>query len=78
MCCSKSPSLQYVITRVTGNKHCTVDAKLKIIKNLLYSTDNSAQYYVMTYMGKESKKEWEHVMCITDTLCCTVETNTKL
>ena len=50
----------------------------KIIKNLLCSTDNSTQYYVMTYMGKESKKEWEHVMCITDTLCCTVETNTKL
>ena len=50
----------------------------KIRKDLLCSTDNSTQYYVMTYMGKESKKEWEHVMCITDTLCGTVETNTKL
>ena len=27
-------------------------------KNLLYSTGNSTQYCVMTYMGKESKKEW--------------------
>ena len=26
-------------------------------KNLLYSTGNSTQYSVMTYMGKESKKE---------------------
>ena len=27
-------------------------------KNLLYSTENSTQYSVMTYMGIESKKEW--------------------
>ena len=26
-------------------------------KNLLYSTGNSTQYSVMTYMAKESKKE---------------------
>ena len=30
-------------------------------KNLLYSTGNSTQYSVMTYMGKESKKEWIYV-----------------
>ena len=30
-------------------------------KNLLYSTGNSTQYSVMTYMEKESKKEWIHV-----------------
>ena len=32
-------------------------------KNLMYSTRNSAQYTVLTYMGKESKKEWiqEHI-----------------
>ena len=29
--------------------------------NLLYSTGNSTQYSVMTYMGKESKKEWIYV-----------------
>ena len=27
-------------------------------KNLLYSTGDSSQYSVMTYMGKGSKKEW--------------------
>ena len=26
--------------------------------DLLYNTGNSTQYSVMTYMGKESKKEW--------------------
>ena len=30
-------------------------------KDLLYSTDNSTQYSVMAYMGKESKKEWMNV-----------------
>ncbi len=27
-------------------------------KDLLYSTGNATQYSVITYMGKESKKEW--------------------
>ena len=44
-------------------------------KDLFYSTGNS-QYCVMTYMGKESKKYWICVHTyITDTLCCTAETN---
>ena len=30
-------------------------------ENLLYSTGNSSQYPVMTYMGKESKKEQIYV-----------------
>ena len=30
-------------------------------RNLLYSTENPTQYSVMTYMGKESKKEWIYV-----------------
>ena len=30
-------------------------------KDLLCSTGNSTQYSVMTYMGKESKKEWIYV-----------------
>ena len=41
----------------------------------LHSTGNSAQYSVITYMGKESEKEWT---CITALLCCTVEINTKM
>ena len=32
-----------------------------INKDLPYSLRNSAQYSVMTYMGKESKKEWIYV-----------------
>ena len=28
-------------------------------KVLLYSTGNSTQYSIITYMGKESKKEWK-------------------
>ena len=28
---------------------------------LLYSTENSTQYSVMAYMGKQSKNEWIHV-----------------
>ena len=35
--------------------------KQKSNENLLYSTGNSTQYSVMTYMGKESKKEWIYV-----------------
>ena len=31
--------------------------QISIDKDLLYSTGNSTQYYVMTYMGKESKKK---------------------
>ena len=30
-------------------------------KNPLYTTRNSTQYSIMTYMGKESKKEWIYV-----------------
>ena len=30
-------------------------------KDLLCRTGNSTQYSVMTYMGKESKKEWRYI-----------------
>ena len=34
----------------------------KIInKDLLYSTENSTQYSVITYVGKESEKEWIYI-----------------
>ena len=37
------------------------------------------QYSVMAYMGKESKKKRvDTCICITDSLCCTPETNTTL
>ena len=31
-------------------------------KNLLYSTGNSTQYSVITYMRKESEKEWTNCL----------------
>ena len=42
------------------------------------SAKNSTRYSVMAYMGKESKKRVEMCKCITDSLCCTPETNTTL
>ena len=47
-------------------------------KDLLYSTGNSTQYSVMTYMGKESKKGVVICICITDSLYSTLETKTTL
>ena len=44
-------------------------------KVLLYSTGNCTQYLVIIYRGKESGKEY---ICITESLCCTPETNTTL
>ena len=46
-------------------------------EELLYSTGNSTQYSVMTYMGTESRKLWI-CTCITDSICCVSETNTTL
>ena len=42
----------------------TVYSKQIINKNLLYSAENSTQYSVMAYMGKElkKKKEWTYVL----------------
>ena len=37
-------------------------------KNLLCSTENTTQYSVTTYMGKNVKKS--RYMRITDSLCC--------
>ena len=36
----------------------------------------STQYFVITYKGKESEKNM--YICITESLCCTPETNTTL
>ena len=32
--------------------------KIDSYKDLLYSAENATQYSVITYMGKESEKEW--------------------
>ena len=44
-----------------------------IKKDLPYSTGNYTQYFVITYKGKESEKDY-----IAESLCCTPETNTTL
>ena len=46
-----------------------------INKDLLYSTGNSIQYSVITYMGKESEKRMDTCIYITESLCYTPETN---
>ena len=44
-------------------------------KVLLYSIGNYTQYPVINHNGKEYEKEY---MYITESLCCTPETNTTL
>ena len=44
-------------------------------KDLIYSTGNDMQRFVITYHGKESEKEY---LYITEPFCCIPETNTTL
>ena len=44
--------------------------------DLLYSTGNSAQYPILTKMGKELEKELD--LCITKSLYYTLKTSTTL
>ena len=46
-------------------------------KDLLYSTGNSTQCSEMAYMGKEPKRV-DICIRITDSPCCTPETDTAL
>ena len=41
----------------------------------MYSTTNSTQYSVGTYMRKESERV-DICVCVTESLCCTLETKT--
>ena len=42
----------------------------KINKDLLHSTGNSSQYFIIAYIGKVSEKEY---VCTTESLCYTPE-----
>ena len=42
------------------------------------SSWNSVQHYVTTLMGEEFEKKIDICVCITESLCCTFETNTTL
>ena len=68
------------INQKIGIDICTpLDKKQITNKNLLYSTANCTQYFVMTYIGKESKeKRMDICVCITNSLCYLPETNTTL
>ena len=44
----------------------------------LYVTGNSTQYSGINFKRKESKKRMNICICITESLCCTSETNTTL
>ena len=47
-------------------------------RHLLYSTRNATQSSVVTCMGKKISKTVDICLCITDSLCCTAETDTTL
>ena len=47
-------------------------------KNLLHSTGNSDQYYVVAWMGGEFGGRMDTCVCITESLCCLPETITTL
>ena len=52
---------------------------LKYNKDLLYSTGDSAQYYVEPWMGREFGKEWTDVyICKAESLRCSPETTITL
>ena len=52
---------------------------IKTINNkvLLYSTEIYTQYPIINHNGKEYKKKNVYI-CITESLCCTPETDTTL
>ena len=58
--------------------HTLLHIKQITNKNLLYSTGNSSQYSVMTYMEKKNLKKSGYRYSITDSLSCTAETSTTL
>ena len=53
----------------------TILYKLDNQQGLLYSTENHTHYSIITYNGKESKKEYIYE---TESLFCALETSTTL
>ena len=67
------------------NKCTLLNIKQITNKDMLYSTGNSPQYSVMTYMEKESSKnKSDRQLCRymniykADSLCCTLKSNTTM
>ena len=46
-------------------------------RDLLYGTENSAQYPVIIHVGEESERT-DVCVCMTGSLCCAAEVNTTL
>ena len=65
------------VTHVTLREKSWIQNSVIIVTILLHSTGNYIQYPVINHNGKEFKKKNVY-MCITESLCCTSETNTKL
>ena len=62
----------------SGTGTCTLRSMEELANgDLLSSTGSSMYYSVITYMGKESEREWTCV-CVTESLCCTTEIITTL
>ena len=89
---SSTPVMTIKMAPTPTENHCAnitaifkteaVDSKLLYIewvnnKVLLYSTENSIQHPVINHNEKEHTKECTHI-CITESLCSTVEINTIL
>ena len=49
----------------------------RVNKDMLYSPGNYIQYLAITYNGRDAEKIYTYA-CITESLCCTLETNTAL
>ena len=67
------------------NIHTLLYIKQISNQDLWYGTENYTQYSIITYMEKESEKEWTYMcmymcvcVCVCESLCCTLETNTTL
>ena len=75
--------LRIVLPQQQGKISFTSNAVL-INKILLQSTGNYIQYLVINHNGKECEKEkihtyiYIHTYTLTESLCCTPETNTTL
>ena len=74
-----------IIHILTGYSFDTVEGMIQgwwqvreVSAEVMILTENSTQSSVTIYVGKESFKKVVICVCITDSLCCTPETNITL
>ena len=62
MCCYSKESLAWILPPKEKPYICTLlYMEWMVNRDLLYSTEKSTQYSVITYVGKNSEKEWIYV-----------------